>query len=207
MEMLDTGRPEPGRISGVAELPGLPGRRRVLSKKGLLTLKLVALLALGTALQACSRRSPPTVTPRPRPAPAARPEVEPARQPGTALDPIKLPPEERSRAAEPRTRPLETLTGTASYYSDRLHNRRTASGARYDRNALIAAHRSYPFGTVLRVTNLANDRVVTVRVIDRGPFIKGRVIDLSRRAAEELDFIRAGLARVRIEVLEFGSGG
>jgi rare lipoprotein A len=59
---------------------------------------------------------------------------------------------------------------------------------------------------VLRVTNLANNRVVTVRVVDRGPFIRGRILDLSRRAAEELHFIRAGLTEVRIEVLEDGSG-
>jgi rare lipoprotein A len=101
---------------------------------------------------------------------------------------------------------LETVVGTASYYSDRLHNRRTASGVPYDRNAWVAAHRSYPFGTVLRVTNLENGRTVTVQVVDRGPFVRGRILDLSRRAAEELGFIRQGLARVRVEVLEWGTG-
>jgi rare lipoprotein A len=120
----------------------------------------------------------------------------------TGLPATDLPP-----PTEPRTKALETKTGTASYYSDRFHNRRTASGVPYDRNAYVAAHRTYPFGTILRVTNLANDRVVTVRVVDRGPFIRGRILDLSRRAAEELNFLRAGLTEVRIEVLEYGAGG
>jgi rare lipoprotein A len=130
-----------------------------------------------------------------------------APRPGTTtLDPVELPKSATPRPEGRRTKSLETLTGTASFYSDRLHNRRTASGVPYDRNAYVAAHRSLPFGTVLRVTNLTNDRVVTVRVVDRGPFIKGRILDLSRRAAEDLNFIRAGLTEVRIEVLEYGPG-
>lgn len=102
-------------------------------------------------------------------------------------------------------RPIEVLEGSASYYADALTGRRTASGERYDPRALIAAHRSLPFGTVLRVTNLENDRTVEVRVVDRGPFARGRVLDLSRRAAERIDMIRAGHVRVRIEVLEYGA--
>jgi rare lipoprotein A len=100
---------------------------------------------------------------------------------------------------------LDVLTGTASYYASSLAGRRTASGERYDPRALVAAHRHLPFGTVLRVTNPANERSVEVRVIDRGPFTRGRVIDLSRRAAEELGMIRRGHAAVRIEVLSYGS--
>jgi rare lipoprotein A len=166
------------------------------------TLKLVALLAVGGAAQGCAPNVPETTAPRPRSAPAERPPVTVNGPPSTtSLDPVELPPSDATR-----TRALETRTGTASFYADKFHNRRTASGIRYDRNALVAAHRTYPFGTVLRVTNLANDRVVTVKVVDRGPFIKGRVLDLSRRAAEELKFIQAGLTRVRIEVLEYGSG-
>jgi rare lipoprotein A len=100
---------------------------------------------------------------------------------------------------------LDVRTGTASYYAASLAGRRTASGERYDPRALVAAHRHLPFGTVLRVTNPANDRSVEVRVIDRGPFTRGRVLDLSRRAAEELGMIRRGHAAVRIEVLSYGS--
>jgi rare lipoprotein A len=96
---------------------------------------------------------------------------------------------------------VDVLEGRASYYSDALAGRRTASGVPYRPEALVAAHRSLPFGTRLRVENLGNGRVVEVTVVDRGPFTRGRVLDLSRRAAEELGFVRQGVARVRIEVL------
>lgn len=97
-------------------------------------------------------------------------------------------------------------TGGATYYHDALHRRRTASGERMDQEALVAAHRKYPFGTWLRVTNLRNGRAVLVRVIDRGPFggpknMQRTIVDLSRRAARELGFLRQGRARVQVEVL------
>lgn len=101
---------------------------------------------------------------------------------------------------------LETLVGSASYYANSLAGRRTASGERYDPREMVAAHRTLPFGSLLRVTNEANGRSVQVRVVDRGPFARGRVLDLSRRAAEELDFIRQGHTRVTIEVLEQEGG-
>lgn len=88
--------------------------------------------------------------------------------------------------------------GQASYYADRYHGRRTASGETYDRNALTAAHRSLPFGTRVRVTRLDNGRDTVVRINDRGPFVRGRVIDLSRRAAEELDMFGPGVVDVRV---------
>jgi len=92
--------------------------------------------------------------------------------------------------------------GVASYYSDRFHGRRTASGERYDRNALTADHPNLPFGTLLRVTNLDNNLSVVVKVNDRTRLPRGRVLDLSRRAANELHFIRSGLARVRLEIID-----
>ena len=101
---------------------------------------------------------------------------------------------------------LLVLEGGVSWYSDALAGRRTASGEPYDPTELIAAHRALPFGTRLRVTNLANDRTVEVRVIDRGPFIGGRILDVSRSAAEQLGIVRAGHGRVRVEVLEYGEG-
>ncbi len=93
--------------------------------------------------------------------------------------------------------------GIASYYglTDGFHGRRTSSGERMDPWALTAAHRTYPFGTLLRVTNLANGRSVVVRVNDRGPFRRGRVIDVSRAAAKRLGFVSRGLTRVRVEVV------
>jgi rare lipoprotein A len=91
--------------------------------------------------------------------------------------------------------------GVASYYHDSLQGNPTASGEPYDRNALTAAHRSLPFGTEILVRNLENGRTVRVRVNDRGPFVSGRIVDLSRRAAEELGFVRNGVADVAIEVV------
>lgn len=92
--------------------------------------------------------------------------------------------------------------GYASFYGAQHHGRRTASGEVFDAGRLTAAHRTLPFGTRVRVTNLKNGRHVDVTVNDRGPFRRGRVIDVSRRAAKELGFLRAGTARVRVEVLE-----
>lgn len=91
--------------------------------------------------------------------------------------------------------------GLASYYGQEHHGRRTASGAIFDAGRLTAAHRTLPFGTRVRVTNLDNGRRVVVTVTDRGPFRRERVIDVSRRAAKDLGFLRAGTARVRLEAV------
>jgi rare lipoprotein A len=96
----------------------------------------------------------------------------------------------------------EVEVGFASYYASRFHGARTASGARYDEEAMTAAHRTLPFGTRVRVTNLTNGRSVVVTITDRGPFAPGRIIDVSRCAARKLEFVRAGTARVRIRILE-----
>lgn len=90
--------------------------------------------------------------------------------------------------------------GEAAYYADKLQGRSTASGEPYDMNKMTAAHRTYPFGTMIKVTNIDNNRSVVVRVNDRGPFTEGRVVDVSRKAAEQLDLIRSGVARVKLEV-------
>ena len=92
---------------------------------------------------------------------------------------------------------LAPQTGMASWYGDR----HTASGERFHAGALTAAHRRLPFGTFVRVTNLRNNRSTIVRINDRGPYAKGRIIDLSKRAAVDLAMIDSGTARVRLEVL------
>jgi rare lipoprotein A len=104
---------------------------------------------------------------------------------------------------------LATSEGEATYYASKFEGRRTASGIVFTNSALYAAHRTLPFGTLVRVTNLRNDRSVTVRVVDRGPWgspehRRRTIIDVSQRAANELDFIRRGRVRVRVEVLEWG---
>lgn len=95
----------------------------------------------------------------------------------------------------------QSQVGMASYYGKKFHGRKTANGERFDMNKLTAAHRTYPFGTVLKVTNLRNNKQVTVRVNDRGPYVGGRVIDLSKQAARELGFINSGVTKVKIEVV------
>jgi rare lipoprotein A len=91
--------------------------------------------------------------------------------------------------------------GEASWYGKRYHGRTTANGERFDMNALTAAHRRLPFGTLVRVTNLSNKRSLVVRINDRGPYAGGRIIDLSRRAASILGFQRLGVARVRVQTV------
>ena len=93
------------------------------------------------------------------------------------------------------------LSGSASWYGGQFHGRTTANGERYDMNGLTAAHRSLPFGTKVRVTNLRNGRSVTVRINDRGPYVGKRIIDLSRGAAQAVNMIRMGVALVKLEVL------
>jgi len=89
-------------------------------------------------------------------------------------------------------------SGVASYYASAHHGRRTASGERFNMHAMTAAHRSAPFGSRLRVTNLANGRSVVVRVNDRGPFVRGRIVDVSSGAANALGMKGAGTARVSL---------
>jgi rare lipoprotein A len=104
-----------------------------------------------------------------------------------------------------RKRPLAVQRGSASYYSDAFAGRRTASGAVYEPGGMTAAHRSLPFGSVLRVTRSDGARTVYVRVTDRGPYgPKGRILDLSRAAAEELGMLRAGVVKIKLEVVEYG---
>lgn len=92
--------------------------------------------------------------------------------------------------------------GKASYYSKRATGARTASGARLHHDSLTCAHRSYPFGTMLKVTNLSNNKSVVVKVTDRGPFGRGRIIDLSYAAAKEIGMLAQGIASVKIEPAE-----
>ncbi len=92
-----------------------------------------------------------------------------------------------------------TQEGRASWYGANHHGKTTANGEPFDMEALSAAHRTLPFGTMVRVTNKANGKTVTVRINDRGPYVDGRIIDLSARAARELGIMKNGVAAVRIE--------
>jgi rare lipoprotein A (peptidoglycan hydrolase) len=103
-------------------------------------------------------------------------------------------------------RALSTQRGAASFYADKFAGRLTANGERFDPNAYTAAHRTLPFGTIARVINEKTGDWVLVRINDRGPYAKGRIIDLSKRAATRLSMVHDGVVRVRLEVLERGDG-
>jgi rare lipoprotein A len=105
-----------------------------------------------------------------------------------------------------KARALAVLHGSGSYYADKFAGRPTASGAPYEPTGFTAAHRTLPFGTVLRVTRVDGGQRVYVRVTDRGPFgPRGRILDLSRAAAAHLGMLRAGVAKLQVEVVEYGA--
>jgi rare lipoprotein A len=108
-------------------------------------------------------------------------------------------PRQPSPASAPK--PGHTETGVASWYGRPYHGRRAANGEIYDMEKLTAAHRTLPFDTWLRVVNVSNSKNVEVRITDRGPFVEGRIIDLSRAAARAIDMLGPGTARVRLEVI------
>lgn len=121
--------------------------------------------------------------------------------PALARDDFALPVDFGSRPEKAADAATDLGSGTASYYGREIAGNRTASGERCDPDLLTAAHRSAPFGSKLRVTNLATGQSVVVRVNDRGPFRAGRIIDLSHAAARELGMHRTGTARVGLALL------
>jgi rare lipoprotein A len=97
------------------------------------------------------------------------------------------------------------LDGMASWYGGKFHGRLTSSGEVFDTNQMTAAHRTLPFGTVVKVTNLDNGKSAVVKINDRGPFVDGRIIDLSRAAAEQIDMLGTGVARVSLDIVGFAT--
>jgi rare lipoprotein A len=134
-------------------------------------LRLLLALALAASLAACAA---------PRPAPPPAPTPAPA-------------------VSAPPPAPSFTQQGVASWYGQSHHGRRTASGETFDMNDMTAAHRTLPFGTVVRVTRLDNGRAVKVRINDRGPHVADRIIDLSAQAARAIGMIESGVASVKLE--------
>lgn len=93
-------------------------------------------------------------------------------------------------------------SGTASWYGEAFQGKRTAGGEYFDMNKLTAAHKTFPFGTVVEVTNLGNGRTVQIRINDRGPYVNERIIDVSKRAAIELGMLETGLAQVSLRIVK-----
>ncbi len=99
---------------------------------------------------------------------------------------------------------IVTVTGFASFYADDFNGKQTANGETYNMYELTAAHRTYPFNTMIRVVNLSNNKTIIIRINDRGPFVDGRIIDLSLGAAIQLDMDDTGIQEVRLEIIEWG---
>ena len=149
---------------------------------------LFAVLVFALLVTGCSHRAATVAVPPAPPIPA------PSLPTVTANSPeLEIPAD---------TKPLLVETGVASWYGAPYHNRRGSNGEIYNMQALTAAHRTLPLGSVVRVTNPANGNSVVVRITDRGPFIAGRIIDLSQAAARQIDLIKRGTAQVRVEVLK-----
>jgi rare lipoprotein A len=161
-------------------------RRRLGLPAGLIV---VAALALAAPARPAAEAPPPTPRSTHLPQPEAAAAFQPAPRKPTNL-----------KACRP-ARPAYDRRGTASWYGPTLHGGATASGEPFDMNALTAAHRTLPFGTRVKVTNLKNGRAVVLTINDRGPFAAGRLIDVSRRAARELGFLENDLAKVRVEAV------
>ena len=149
---------------------------------------LFAVLVFALFVTGCSHR-PATVAVPPAPATATRsgPTV-------TANSPeLEIPAD---------TKPLLVETGIASWYGAPYHNRRASNGEVYDMHAMTAAHRTLPLGSIVRVTNLESKQSATVRITDRGPFIEGRIVDLSQAAAQKIGMLQKGTVQVELEVLK-----
>ncbi|MDZ4297216.1 MAG: septal ring lytic transglycosylase RlpA family protein [Moraxellaceae bacterium] len=154
---------------------------------------------LSVVLVACS--SHPT-----KPTPVPKPVISEAEKATVAqtTEPVAEPEVEAESEAviEERHEPGRFIAeGNASFYGAKFHGRKTASGAIFNKHAMTAAHPSLPFGTRVRVTHVRNGRSVVVTINDRGPFVKTRIIDVSRAAAEQLGMVQQGVARVRLERL------
>ena len=164
----------------------------------------IMIAALFAALTACSHKpvavvvppSPPPATTAQQPLPPV-PESIPSESDKTATTPAPSLPEFPADA-----KPLFSETGIASWYGAPYHNRRASNGEVYDMHAMTAAHRTLPLGTVVRVTDLKTESSAIVRITDRGPFIEGRIIDLSQAAAKQIGMIQRGTAEVRVDVLQ-----
>jgi len=133
--------------------------------------------------------------------PSARTAMPVVTDPAPIVSGTMRPYQIRGRWYHPEEQPHYDETGLASWYGDQFHGRPTATGERFDMNALTAAHKTLPLPGLVEVTNLANGRTVILRVNDRGPFVDSRIIDLSRGAADALDLRRAGVAEVRVRYL------
>jgi rare lipoprotein A len=189
-----------------ATQPAATRRRDIPVSILLLLFVLIAILFLS----ACGHPKQAHVNVPPPPPPAST--TEPTESPTANAPPSKAVPKPSEEAsaeadlAEPTlpadARPVATETGLASWYGPPYHNRRGSNGEIYNMHAMTAAHRTFPLGSIVRVTNVKTGSTVLVRITDRGPFIPGRVVDLSLAAAQKLDVWKPGIAKVKVELMQ-----
>jgi rare lipoprotein A len=173
------------RLSGEPRLPSRP--------TWLLPCFLILLLSGSVLLSGCGHKATKAQVPSPPSLPQEKPAATPAAGTTSENEKIEVPAD---------AKPIFVETGVASWYGAPYHNRRGSNGEIYDMNAMTAAHLTLPLGSIVRVTNLKTDHSAIVRITDRGPFVVGRVIDLSLAAAKALDVYLPGTAKVRLEVLQ-----
>ena len=189
-------------ISG-RELEGIPLHR---GRFAAFTMLIIVLLTI-VFLSACGHPKAARVEAPPPPPPESSPQPS-ASHPATKIPSPreKAPQIEDAELAEPtipaNAKPIATETGLASWYGPPYHNRRGSNGEIYNMHAMTAAHRTYPLGSIVRVTNVKTGSTALVRITDRGPFIRGRVVDLSLAAAQKLDVVKPGVAEVRVELMQ-----
>jgi rare lipoprotein A len=168
-------------------------------------LSLLVLAGCGHPKQAQVNVPPPPPPSTTGPTPERPVESAPAKENPASVKPSGNE-EENADLAEPTispdSRPLVTETGIASWYGPPYHNRRGSNGEVYNMHAMTAAHRTFPLGSVVRVTNVKTGHTALVRITDRGPFISGRVLDLSLAAARKLDVWQPGTAEVKVELMQ-----
>jgi peptidoglycan lytic transglycosylase len=173
----------------------MPSGRQTVLLKPRVALPLLFILALSACSHKPARVSVPAAPPPPGTAPAGEPpaEAEADKTPEATPPELEVPAE---------AKPVFVETGIASWYGAPYHNRRGSNGEVYDMHAMTAAHRTLPLGSIVRVVNVDTKASAVVRITDRGPFIEGRVIDLSKAAAEKIGMIQKGTTEVRLEVLK-----
>lgn len=164
--------------------------------------RLAAALATLLLLTACGHKQAKITVPSPPPIVETQSHPPAEQQPETNKKSKQTAEGPSIPAVPPGTKPLLVETGMASWYGAPYHNRRGSNGEVYDMNAMTAAHRTLPLGSLVRVTNEKTGHSAIVRITDRGPFVEGRVLDLSLAAAKTVDVWRAGVAKVKIEVLQ-----
>jgi rare lipoprotein A len=196
----------------------MPSRIAGTARRTLLVDVIVRFFVLSAILflSACAHPKPAGVN-FPAPPPPAESTEPNESSPAANVPPSKTAPQPREPKANeeanaeadlaeptvpPNARPVATETGLASWYGPPYHNRRGSNGEIYNMHAMTAAHRTYPLGSIVRVTNTRTGATALVRITDRGPFIPGRVVDLSLAAAKKLDVWKPGVAQVKVELMQ-----